>query len=328
MKRKLLLGLCMFLPMLVAAQILKDSTVQVVAYWNKGDSFKYKYYKDEYQVVGNDTTWGDWHEDIFSIEVVDSTESGYVLKYQSLQSEHYSEDKDFMAVMKPLLEKYEKIPVYFSTNEYGKFVDVVRWEEYKLTVDSMFADLRVNLDNYFGSIVPADSVSEEDRKMFVVLMDQLFQTFSSKEAIVAGMDYLIEPLYYHASKLDLNHEYAGDEKFMSPFVQGEAIDGQTVIGIHKVDYETGWVTFHRKQRYEAGPLLDSFVRYLTQNFPEGKQLDIKPDELPFIMVETFFDLDVHVNTGWPGATLHQKTIQVGEKQKVSRWFLEMVFDEE
>ena len=42
MKRKILFCICALMSLCSGAQILKDSTVQVVAYWTKGEAFDYK----------------------------------------------------------------------------------------------------------------------------------------------------------------------------------------------------------------------------------------------------------------------------------------------
>lgn len=327
MKKRIFIYLCILMPILAKAQILKDSTVQVVAYWNKGEMYKYKYYTDEYQVEGTDTIWGDWHEDIFSIEVVDSTENGYTMKYQCLQSEHYTKDKELQALLLPLQKKYEKVPIYFSTNQYGAFLDIARWDEFQLSVENIMTELRDSLDSYFANLEGADSIPENDRVIFSAMMDQILQASKSKESVKLGMSYIIESLYYHGGHMEQGREYKGNEKFISPWIPGEVIDGEVVLNVDKVNYETSWTTFHRTQRYEAGQLLDSFMRYLTQNLPPEQKLDLKPDQLPFVMVETFLDIDVHLNTGWPGPAFFQKIIQAGTKQKVKRWWLEMVFDE-
>ena len=327
MKKKILAYICMLMPIWVSAQILNDSTVQVVAYWRLGDTYKYEYQTNEYTVEGNDTIWGDSSHEIFAIEVVDSTENGYVLKYSSIENSRDTKDKELEAILKPIMDKYQDFPIYFSTNTHGAFQDIARWDELQLTVDSIFTDVRENMDKYFFPNGEKEKMSAEEFQNFENFINQLFQSFKNKEMTLMGMDFLYEPLYYHGTKLEQGREYSGKQKFASPWINSELIDADVILNIHKVDYESSWVTFHRTQRYEASQLLDSFYRYMQQAFPPEQRKDLTPDQLPFIMVETFFDLDVHVNTGWPGATYYEKTIQVGPKKNIKSWLLEMIFDE-
>ena len=327
MKRKiLLLCVCMLLPIGAMAQILKDSTVQVVAYWKKGDVYKYRHYSEEFNVEGNDTIWGDTSEEIFMIEVVDSTENEYVLKYQCLENKENMADKDMQAMLEPLIKKYEKIPLYFSTNQYGAFQDVVRWDEFQGVVDSMIVDFRVTMNEYFKK-QGIDKMPKEEREQFEMMMEQLYQSLKNKDVIKMGMDYIYEPLYYHGGLMEQNREYQGKEMFMSPFVANEQVEGTVTLGIDKVNYDLNWVTFIRKQQYDAGQLVDSFTRFLTSQLPEEQAIKLTPDQIPFIMVETYFDQDVHVGSGWPGDAYFQKTTQMGEKQKIKRWWLEIMLDE-
>ena len=316
----------MWIPLLGYAQILKDSTVQVVAYWNLGESYKYEYQTNEYTVEGNDTIWGDSSHEIFAIEVVDSTESGYVLKYTTLENTKFTKDKELEAIMKPIMDKYQDFPMYFSTNAYGSFQDIARWDELQVVVDSMITDVQSNMDKYYFPD-GKENIPEENLKQFYQIMNHLFQSFKNKEMTLMGMDFLIEPLYYHGSKLEQGREYNGKQQHSSPWIPTEKIDVDVVLKIHKVDYESSWVTFHRTQQYEASQLMDSFFHYMQQALPPDAREQLTPDQLPFVLVETFFDLDVHVNTGWPGATYYEKVTQVGPKKRVKTWSLNMVFDE-
>ena len=65
----------------LSAQInLNDSTVQVVAYWSKGDSYDYLYDYYKYNIQGKDTI--SWERTIskINITVIDSTENSYTLQ--------------------------------------------------------------------------------------------------------------------------------------------------------------------------------------------------------------------------------------------------------
>ena len=322
----LLLCVCMLLPIGVMAQIMKDSTVQVVAYWNKGDAYKYKLYTEEFEVEGNDTIWGDSSEETFMIEVVDSTENEYVLKYQCLENKQNMVDKDMQALLEPFMKKYEGSPIYFSTTPYGGFKDIVRWDEYQAVIDSIIVDLRSSIGEYF-KMQGMDDMSEEDRNMFGLMMEQMFESLKKKETFIMNMEYIHGPLFYHGGRWEQNREYQGKQMFASPFVPTEQVEGTVTFGINKVDYDLDWVTFIRRQQFDAGQLLDSFTRFLTAQFPEGKGVELTPDQIPFVMVETYYDQDVHVGSGWPGAAYYLKVLQTGEMQRVKRWWLDILFDE-
>lgn len=327
MKNIILACICMLMPIGLSAQIMKDSTIQVVSYWRLGDTYKYEYQTSEYTVEGNDTIWGDSSHELFAIEVVDSTENGYVLKYTTIESSHDMKDKEMEAIMKPVMDKYAHVPIYFSTTELGAFRDIAYWDKTEVIVDSMITDVQNNMDKYYFPNGEKEKMSPEDLQNFQNFINQLFQSFKSKEMTLMGMQYIYDPLYYHGSRLDLGKEYSGKDRMASPWIPTEQVDVETVFTIDKVNYETSWTTFHRTQRYEAGQLLDVFFRFLQQSLPPEQKDQLTPDQLPFIMVETFLDLDVHVDTGWPGATYYEKVVQVGSRKKVDSWHLNLVFDD-
>ena len=225
-------------------------------------------------------------------------------------------------LLKPIQEKYSKIPIYFTTNPYGAFTGIARWEEFQITVDSIMNDVRKAMKEYLRTEEDAESAPEEYFQTMDAMIDQVIMASKSKEAIMMGMSYIIEPLYYHGGRMEQNKTYNGKEQFMSPWMLGEMLDGETELKIHQVKYDSSWATFHRTQRYDAGQLMDSFMRFLTSTLPPEQQMDLKPDELPFVMVETFFDLDVHLDSGWPGPSFYQKRVQTGDQQKVIRWWME------
>ena len=124
-----------------------------------------------------------------------------------------------------------------------------------------------------------------------------------------------------------NREYIGTEKHTSPWNLSEQIDVELSAKIHKVNYDNSWVTYHRTQRYDAGQLLEGFMRQMQQNLSPEQMATITPDQIPFIMTETFLDLDVHTDTGWPGDAFYKKVTQIGTHQKVSTWYIELLLDE-
>lgn len=330
---KRLIILCAFLASLLSsqAQVMKDSTVQVVAYWNVGDMYKYRCQEKAYVVEGNDTIIGDIQEELFTIQVVDSTENGYILEYRCLEEKLDMANKEEQAILEPIVQKYREIPYRFSTNKYGAFQDLVNLEEIQQGMNSAYDEIKAGLHKYFQDQAikeGQDSIPTEAKQEIDAYLDHVLNQMKSKEWTMVAMAYIIEPLFYHGTRLDLNREYAYKQKYASPWIPTETVEANESFYINKVDYETSWTTLHRTQKYDAGELLASFMKYVQQRLPEEERENITPDKIPFLMVETFFDLDVHVDTGWPGSTYYQKVTQVGDKQRVQSWSLNMVFDED
>ncbi len=62
------------------AQLMPDSTVQITAYWQKGDQMTYDYRSTECLVEDGDTVRLRSYSDIRTIEVIDATPTRYTLR--------------------------------------------------------------------------------------------------------------------------------------------------------------------------------------------------------------------------------------------------------
>ena len=328
MKRKLFTILCMLLPLVASAQILKDSTINTVAYWNLGDKFKYLHETREYTVENNDTIWGDAMNEVFTLEVVDSTATGYVLKYQTQDCVYEYENKEQQAMMDPIMKKYMDVPLYVATNEYGTFTGLAYWEKTQVVIDSIVNDIKKSMDDFYEQQPDSLKLNKEEKEQYEAMMENLYNAFRTKEMNTQNVAFLADLLYYHGTNMAQNHEYTGKQQMSSLWMPGETIDVELTHQIIKVNYENNWVNFYRTQRYDAGQLVEQFMRFMQQSLPPEQAMAITPDDIPFLMVETVLDLDVHVGSGWPGETFFKKVVQVGPKKKVSTWYITMVFDEE
>lgn len=77
------------------AQLMPDSTVQITAYWQKGDQMTYDYRSTECLVEDGDTVRLRSYSDIRTIEVIDATPTRYTLRI----SNHRHFERDDVAQM-------------------------------------------------------------------------------------------------------------------------------------------------------------------------------------------------------------------------------------
>lgn len=325
--RTFIFYICLILPLIGKAQILKDSTINTIAYWNMGEKYKYSYQTNEYTVEGNDTIWGDTSEEEFVLEVVDSTATGYVLKYQALKSKHDMKDKEAQKILEPLMQKYMDVPLYIATNEYGTFQDLAYWDKTQAVVDTMISEVLDTFKAHWAQEGLTEGIEEAEKKQIEAVLENMSATMKSKQMTLAGASYLTDLLYFHGTHMSQNHEYTGTQQSKSPWTTDELIDVETTAQIHRVEYDNSWVTYYRTQRYDAGQLLEGFMRQMQKSLPPEQVQELTPEDIPFVMIETFLDLDVHTNTGWPGAAFFKKVSQVGQRQQVKTWYVEMIFDE-
>ena len=105
------------------AQLMPDSTVQITAYWQKGDQMTYDYRSTECLVEDGDTVRLRSYSDIRTIEVIDATPTRYTLRI----SNHRHFEQDPIAQMIYGLEQREglNVPLIIETSLDGELLCVV-----------------------------------------------------------------------------------------------------------------------------------------------------------------------------------------------------------
>ena len=125
MKKLIPLLAALFAGMIPAfAQMLPDSTVQVVAYWSLGDKQKYQLESVKYQIAQGDTTVVEKTAQILEFEVVAADEEkGYRMKVTTLETEYSDPTKE--AVDEAMQEQLGSVAYYFETGPNGEFLRVL-----------------------------------------------------------------------------------------------------------------------------------------------------------------------------------------------------------
>ena len=105
----------------------EDSTINVIAWFNKNDTTEYTYTKEVMTIQGTDTTRTNEIEHKFRVTVADSTAEGYRLSYETLSWKADNEMDSLKAGFQFFAEGDE--PVVFTTNEYGQIQHMENWRE-------------------------------------------------------------------------------------------------------------------------------------------------------------------------------------------------------
>ena len=116
----------------LSAQInLNDSTVQVVAYWSKGDSYDYLYDYYKYNIQGKDTI--SWERTIskINITVIDSTENSYTLQavYDTPNAIRSGSDSISRELTSRISRTFGNDTVIVETNELGTIKRLVNFDQ-------------------------------------------------------------------------------------------------------------------------------------------------------------------------------------------------------
>lgn len=103
----------------------EDSTVYVLAHWSKGDKFTYSIESTSYTIINDDTSDTKIMNGLIDIAIVDSTDSNYIMKWDTYGSVFDGYDDWFIE----LFSQIDTITYIVETNSYGQFYDLHNWEE-------------------------------------------------------------------------------------------------------------------------------------------------------------------------------------------------------
>lgn len=130
MRRLVTIAILLMSSLVAYAQMMPDSTVQVCAYWEKGDVMEYECTRTSETVNPDGTSMKKTSaSEIRVFEVVDETEHSYTLKttYRDVFS------SDVNLALGPAADVYsnlaERIEVYTLTDEFGSVQDVINVDE-------------------------------------------------------------------------------------------------------------------------------------------------------------------------------------------------------
>ena len=77
MKKITFIIICVLATAAAYAQAPKDSTVNIIAYWNAGEKYAYEYSAEEYKIVNGDTTEVSYSNSIQIYEILEETGTSY-----------------------------------------------------------------------------------------------------------------------------------------------------------------------------------------------------------------------------------------------------------
>lgn len=108
-----------------------DSTVQVIAYWNKAERHTYDLTYQKLKVVGKDTIITQNIRYKADVEVVDSTANSYTVqwKYRDYSFGNVTGKQIEENGMGSIIKMFQNIPVLFTTDENGAYKELLNWEE-------------------------------------------------------------------------------------------------------------------------------------------------------------------------------------------------------
>ena len=288
----------------LGAQMMPDSTVQVIAYWEVGDKMDYTYVEKLFDIdaEGNETLARSSSQ-TYHFEVMESTDSTYTLQF-------FADNMDF-GDQTPKLTARESASVpdmiyRFRTNHLGTFREIVDIDQSR---EILLQRLPIAAKAAWRNLSPADrkKIKEED------VIEMLRQQYDSNEVLVSTAAALVSPmLFYHGTRMDttgtyhLKRDYAsllfsgGTTELENYFAVDPSLTDEysVIIRSEAVGDEKDLLPMIREQAFAnlkqtQGLIDDDYNDFLDAMDEELLENPIKAS------FEEYTTEEIHLDTGWP-----------------------------
>ena len=313
MRKHLLLLFGLFVGLFPAlAQMLPDSTVQVVAYWELGDKQQYLSESAKYKVDQGDTTLVEKSVELLEFEVVAANEDGYRIKVTQLDGQNSDPIKSTLS--EKWKERFGPEVYYFETGPNGEFLRMLPIENLEEKVNLIKESITESLGKEHPDIAPTQ---------LLPLVTQLL----SPQSLLAAAEGEYSPLFmYHGSRLDLRQVYTFEDEIPSVFGQGTTkMNGRFWVDEDMTDDYSVVLRLSKEADQDAlKPFITGLLGGLLQKMDsgQGEQEDVQAAieeayKNARISLEDYIYEEIHLGTGWPLDWFFSRESQVeldGKKQ--------------
>ncbi|WP_207425034.1 hypothetical protein [Pedobacter sp. SYSU D00535] len=287
---------------------MKDSTMQVIAYWNKQEKQTYHIVDEKFKVTDSDTTSRETTEYDVEITVSDSTANSFTVQWL-YKNVRVKTDNKFIQKVAGLSEQ---LPIVFKTDEMGVFQEVLNWKEVSDYIKKATALLR---EEFKGT----PKLKE--------ITGQVEQRFSTKAGIEASaIKDIIQFHNFYGGKYTLHEEATGKTK-MANLYGGEPFDAEVSVILEEMDEkeDTGiiksWQTIDSKQVTEAT------YEYLKKMASSLGSPAPKREDLPDMTIEDYLGSSFHASSGWLLYSVLERTTKGDNITQIDKRTIELVTEE-
>ncbi|MEZ4805177.1 MAG: hypothetical protein R2852_06770 [Bacteroidia bacterium] len=297
MKTKVSLFLLLFISLSMQAQInMLDSTVQVITYWNKGETQTYKVTEDKFKIRDSDTSSKEQITYMVKVTVLDSTPSSYTIQWHYLDFKT-SENDEFS---KKFANMQKDLKVIFKINDVGTFMEVVNWREIKSFNHKVIAKFKTEL---------------KDVPNLNKVLNQVESTFASKEAIENAVIKDVQQFHiFHGGVYKLNDKIT-DQIKLPNILGGEPFDADISAELDEINEEDDDYVLTSSTIVNSKQLTAATIDYMKKM---AEKLKVDPPDLSGIKDlknEVITDSRIH-SSGWVIESKQYTDVSSGEYNNV------------
>ena len=297
------------------AQLMTDGTVQIVAYWDKGDVMNYQSVeRDERTDEEGKTTLIKSNSEVVVITVAEKTDSTYTILRDD--KDGYYSDTRVQSYMDIVNSLGKTSPIKLITDNMGSLQRIDN-------MDILIKETKAMIPKLVDALIkqyPKEMRKELDRKGMI---DALLSTTATPEAITnACKQDISELLAYHGARLDTNRVYSGTTE-MSLGV-GDPVPAEIEFWVDSAETDATFAVL-RSHTYVSmenlKPVLKEIaiktVTSMAKDVSESDVADAFKGELTGSFDE-YTVLVVHLASGWPVQYGYEKDVVITKDGKTTQ----------
>lgn len=292
----------------------QDSTIDIIAWFNKHDTVTYRVNEYSWKLNGTDTVLTATYSMIARINVVDSTAKGYKMDYtfldfptDTLPDSASVTDRFQNQITDKLARKIVGTTVHFETDEYGRITKYNNLGQIKKQARSLFKEA-LNEFSKFPEI-------QELKKMGFDIKDYAKNVDTDK--LVDGYLEELNMLFlYHGLSMqpgeNTEHEDATDTQYENTTYTSATVDADD--GSYSIVQDVTSILPRNELKEMVGGIVESFSNdSITDSFNENFDAQVNED----CTYEDYLKIDYLIN-GWPYSVVRQKATMIGNRGKVKQ----------
>ena len=306
MKKILLLFVCLAANLLPGrAQMMPDSTVQVVAYWKLGDKQYYRYESTQFKIKQQDTVVAKRSAGIISMEVISADEEkGYRLKVSTLESQE--SDPIAEALNEQIAKNFGAEDCYIDTDPYGTIQ--------QFSIPEGLGECQEDLIKMVSDALK-QKYPDENPDIFLPFLRQMI----TPENLVAMATNLYSPLFmFHGARLALSEKYEFEDNVPSIFTDGTMkMSGYFWVNEEATDEESVLLQLTKTaDKEELKPFLFNNLNAIIQNMAKDMDQETLTSDLEKLYDTAKMSITdqiievVHLDTGWPIEYLFRRDVEM------------------
>ncbi len=292
-----------------ANNLVNDSTVTFITYFDKGDSYDYTFTKTKQKYKSDSLILNVTAVTDFNLTVIDSTENSYIFDWQNLGTNIIGETN-------PALEAAAKLSngtkYTYKTSEMGEFQELINWEEIrdftKLMVDTLIQSL-------------PDMPAIKDN------LQKLLSRYDSKEFIesTAKSVQLYHTLY--GTEFTLNDTITLEDELPNP-LGGDPLPAIFSLYLSEINAEDGYCKLVTKQIIDKEKSRDFILQFLKQVMPKDVEEKFDENKMPTFEITDNTTFIMDLNYGWMLQVENVRTVESDKTKKIETMTIDMKFEDE